>query len=130
MKQRMHSSLRLALALGLGLSTFGAVAGPAQNGRDGLWSVQLVTESGSCDPSYSAAVSIENGSVRPLSGGATVSGQVSPSGEVNLDIRKSIAQAAASGRLSEKSGSGTWRLAILGCQGRWTASKRTQTASN
>ncbi len=126
----MHTSLRLALALGLGLSTFGAGAVRSQNGRDGLWSVELVTESGSCDPSYSASVAIENGSVRPLSGGATVSGQVSPSGQVNLDIRKSIAQAAASGRLSEKSGSGTWSLAMLGCQGRWTASKRTQTASN
>ena len=127
----MHSSLRLAIALALGLSSFGAVAGPAQNGRDGLWSVQLVTDSGSCDPSYTASVSIENGSVRPLQGnGATVSGQVGPNGDVNLDIRKSIAQAAASGRKNEKSGTGTWRLAMRGCQGRWTASKRTQTASN
>jgi hypothetical protein len=126
----MRTSLRLAIALGLGLSSF--AAGPAQNGRDGLWSVRLVTEAGSCDASYSATVAIENGSVRPLSGadGATVSGQVAPNGAVNLDIRKSIAQAAASGRLSEKSGSGTWSLAMLGCQGRWTASKRVQTASN
>ena len=127
----MNISLRLAIALGLGLSSFGAVAGPAQNGRDGLWSVQLVTDSGSCDPSYTASVAIENGSVRPLQGGgATVSGQVAPNGDVNLDIRKSIAQAAAHGRLSAKSGSGTWSLAMLGCQGRWTASRRTQTASN
>ena len=128
----MRTSLRLAIALGLGLSSFAAAAGPAQNGRDGLWSVRLVTDSGSCDASYSATVAIENGSVRPLSGadGATVSGQVAPNGAVNLDIRKSIAQAAASGRLSEKSGSGTWSLAMLGCQGRWTASKRVQTASN
>ena len=126
----MRTCLRLAIALGLGLSAFGALAGPAQSGRDGFWSVQLVTDSGSCDPSYSASVAIENGSVRPLqSSGATVSGQVGPNGDVNLDIRKSIAQAAASGRLSEKSGSGTWRLSMLGCQGRWTASKRTQTAS-
>ena len=128
-KQRMHH-LRLAIALGLGLSSFAAVAGPAQTGRDGLWHVQLVTESGSCDATYTAAVAIENGSVRPLqSNGATVSGQVGPNGDVNLDIRKSLAQAAASGRLNEKSGSGTWRLAMLGCQGRWTASKRTQTAA-
>jgi hypothetical protein len=126
----MRTSLRLALAFGLGVTTLGAaVAGPAQNNRDGLWSVQLVTETGSCDRSYTAAVAVENGSVRPLSGGASVSGQVAPNGAVNLDIRKSLAQAAATGRLNEKSGAGTWHLAMLGCQGRWTASKRTQTAA-
>ena len=127
----MRTSLGLAVALGLGLSSFAAAAAPSQNGRDGLWSVQLVTEAGSCDATYTASVAVQNGSVRPLqSGGATVSGQVGPNGDVNLDIRKSLAQAAASGRLNEKSGSGTWRLAMLGCHGRWTASKRTQTASN
>lgn len=127
----MRTSLGLAVALGLGLSSFAAAAAPSQNGRDGLWSVQLVTEAGSCDATYTASVAVQNGTVRPLqSSGATVSGQVGPNGDVNLDIRKSIAQAAASGRLNEKSGSGTWRLAMLGCHGRWTASKRTQTASN
>jgi hypothetical protein len=123
----MHTSLRLALALGLGLSFAGsaAFAGPS---RDGLWSVQFVTESGSCDPSYSSSVSIENGTVRPLQAGMTVSGQIASNGQVSLDIRRSIARADATGRLSDKSGSGTWRLAMLGCEGRWTASKRTQTA--
>ncbi len=123
----MHKSLRLALAFGLGVTSLGstAFAGPS---RDGLWSVQFVTESGSCDPSYSSSVSIENGSVRPLQAGMSVSGQIAPNGQVNLDIRRSIAQADATGRLNDKSGSGTWRLAMLGCQGRWTASKRTQTA--
>ncbi len=123
----MHKSVRLALAFGLGVTSLGsaAFAGPS---RDGLWSVQFVTESGSCDPSYSSSIAIENGSVRPLQAGMSVSGQIAPNGQVSLDIRRSIAQADATGRLSDKSGSGTWRLAMLGCQGRWTASKRTQTA--
>ncbi len=94
----------------------------------------MVTEAGSCDASYSYSVAVTNGQVRHLaaSGDAptVINGQIGTDGGVNLDIRRSIAQASANGRLSEKSGSGTWRLALLGCQGRWTAMKRTQTAAN
>jgi hypothetical protein len=60
----------------------------------------------------------------------TVSGRIGADGDVNLDIRRSIAQVDALGRLSEKSGSGTWRLGMLGCTGRWTAQKRMQTVQN
>lgn len=127
----MRLSLRLAAVAGLVLTTATAFAAAPSERRDGLWNVQLVTDTGTCDRSYNYMVSVENGSVRPLQGAnASVSGQVGPNGDVNLAIRRSLAQANASGRLSERSGSGTWQLAMLGCQGRWTAMKRTQTVSN
>ena len=116
----MHKFIHFALALGFASLGSTAFAAPS---RDGLWSVQFVTESGSCAASYNSSVAIENGSVRPLEAGMSVSGQVAPNGQVSLLIRRSIAQADATGRLSAKSGSGTWRLALLGCQGRWTAAK-------
>jgi len=132
-----------AMALGLGLTmTGGAIAASSAQvssaqvssaqvssaKHDGIWHVQLATDSGTCDASASYSIAVENGSVRyipgPGSSPATVSGRIGPDGTVDLDIRRSIAKADASGRLRGKSGSGTWQLAMLGCSGRWTAQKR------
>ena len=112
----------------------GALAAPAQKPHDGTWSVRMVTDSGVCDASYNYRIAIEDGAVRyiqePGDSPTTVNGRVGSDGRVNLDIRRSIAKVDAAGRLDEKAGSGTWRLGILGCSGRWTAQKRTQTVSN
>lgn len=129
----MRLALLSAVAFGFSVSLLGgASAAPAS--RDGTWSVRMVTEAGSCDASYSYSVAVTNGQVRHLQAAGeaptVVNGQIGPDGDVNLAIRRSIAQASANGRLSEKAGSGTWRLNMLGCQGRWTALKRSQTASN
>jgi hypothetical protein len=90
---------------------------------DGTWNVRLVTEAGTCDSSYSQTVAIENGRVRPVAGATSISGGVGTDGSVALTIAKSIATADARGRLTSKSGSGSWNLAMLGCTGRWTASR-------
>ena len=94
----------------------------------------MVTDSGICDRSYEYAIAIQNGNVRyvsaPGDSPTTVSGRIGPDGNVNLDIQRSVARVDAFGRLGEKSGSGTWRLGMLGCSGRWTASKRTRTVQN
>jgi hypothetical protein len=109
-----------------------ALAGP-QKGFDGTWSVRMVTEAGSCDAAYNYAISVQDGAVRylppPGEAPATVSGGIGSDGTVRLGIHRSLARADASGQLSDKSGSGTWRLALLGCSGRWTAQKRVQTAA-
>ena len=87
----------------------------------------MVTDAGVCDTSYNYLIAVENGGVRyiPQDSDAppTVSGHVSPSGAVTLDIRKGIARVAASGSLNGQAGSGSWKLGIL-CSGRWTAQKR------
>ena len=69
-------------------------------------------------PSRGRFVSLESADAPP-----SVSGHVSPSGAVNLDIRKGIARVAASGSLNGQAGSGNWKLGVL-CSGRWTALKR------
>jgi hypothetical protein len=119
---------RTAVALGLSMTVIGAaIAAPAAK-HDGTWSVQMVTDSGICDASYNYSITIDNGNVRyipaPGDSPTTVSGQIAPNGAVDLDIRRSIAKVDANGRLSGKSGSGTWQLGMLGCSGRWTAQKR------
>lgn len=102
--------------------------------HDGTWSVRMVTDQGLCDASYSYAIAVDDGGVRYIpkagDGPATVSGRIGADGAVALDIRRSLARVDASGRLAGGSGAGTWRLAMLGCSGRWTAQKRTTTVSN
>ena len=119
----------LAFAAGL-IGSNGAIAASAKpDGFNGTWSVQLVTDEGSCDRSYSYAVAVENGRVRPAGDASTtVSGQVGANGAVSLDIRRGIARADASGRLQANAGSGTWRVSMVGCSGRWTAQRRSVTA--
>lgn len=121
-----------ALVLGLGaILTGGAMAAPGER-HDGTWSVQMVTDSGLCDRTYSYAIAIDDGNVRylqaPGDSPTTVSGRIGRDGSVDLDIKRSIAKVDASGRLNGKSGSGTWTLSMLGCSGRWNAQKRSGNA--
>jgi hypothetical protein len=121
---KKHHVVALALSAGISVPGASVAASAKPASYDGTWNVRLVTESGTCDSSYSETVAIENGRVRPLSAGATaISGGVGSNGSVALTISRSIARADASGRLNTKSGSGNWKLAMLGCTGRWTASR-------
>jgi len=122
----------LAAAIGLGTILIGSAGAAPASRHDGTWSVRMVTDSGTCDSSDTYSIAVENGSVRyipaPGSSPAVVSGRIGPDGTVDLDIRRSIAKADASGRLNGKAGSGTWQLAMLGCSGRWTAQKHSNNA--
>ncbi|MDP4024530.1 hypothetical protein Q8W71_18050 [Methylobacterium sp. NEAU 140] len=112
-----------ALALVAGLSlTAACPAAAAPDAHNGTWSVELVTESGMCNARYSYAVAIREGQVRAVSatGGARVSGRVSPDGTVGLTVSNGMASGSGSGRLTGGSGSGTWAVSSL-CAGRWTA---------
>ena len=98
-------------------------AGGEPTGFNGTWSVQLVTDSGICG-SRSQAIAVENGRVHPIgNSAATVTGQISASGGVNLNIHHSLVTADASGQLQANSGSGTWRASTIGCSGHWTAQR-------
>jgi hypothetical protein len=107
-----------------------AFAEPAD--YNGTWSVQLVTEAGSCDRSANYTIAVEDGRVRYLPSGnqarVSVSGRVGPSGTVTIGVHQGLGSADASGRLRAGSGSGTWKVAMLGCTGRWTAQRRATTA--
>jgi hypothetical protein len=123
-----------AMALSAGViysAGAGATPGTSAN-HDGVWSVRMVTDSGLCDRSYGYTIAIQDGNVRyipaPGDSPTTVSGKVGPDGNVDLDFRRSIARADAFGRLQASSGTGTWKLNMLGCSGRWTAQRRSATA--
>ena len=99
-----------------------AAAAPAsaQTPYDGLWSVTVVTKSGSCEPSTRSTLTVADGKVSAA--GADVSGSIGREGLV----RVSIHGAYANGQLSGNSGSGKWNGASAGvpCSGRWEASRQ------
>ncbi|MFH6781051.1 MULTISPECIES: hypothetical protein [Methylobacterium] len=121
-----------AVAAGICL---GAVAAPAiartsakaPDRFDGTWSVEVITESGSCDRAYRYGVIIQNGQARYAGGGDfTVSGRVQPSGAVRATISRGDAAAQVVGRLgTEGGGNGTWTTSgSTSCKGRWNAERR------
>ena len=113
----------------------GAAPAPVAAGEpgafNGVWAVELTTESGLCDARYSTAIAIRDGQVRTASAkeaGARVTGQVGPDGTVGLSVSNGAASGAASGRLQAAGGAGTWKVSAL-CSGRWTARRNsTRTA--
>jgi hypothetical protein len=90
------------------------------NSYDGLWTVTVVTKSGTCQPTTSSTLVVTDGNVS--AGGAAVSGKVGREGLV----RVSINGAYANGQLNGKTGSGKWNGASAGvpCSGRWEASRQ------
>jgi hypothetical protein len=92
----------------------------AETPYDGLWSVTVVTKTGSCEATAHYPLTITNG--RVSAPGADVSGTIGREGLV----RVSLGGAYANGQLSGKSGSGKWNGASGGipCSGRWEASRQ------
>jgi hypothetical protein len=99
----------------------------AQTSFDGSWSVLIVTDYGSCDRAYRYGVQISNGRVSYQGGsGVDIFGQVSPRGQVSVQVRQGDQQATGTGRLSEASGGGRWSGASSNqrCGGHWVAERR------
>ena len=92
----------------------------AQTPYDGLWSVTVVTKSGTCEPQTRSTLTITDGKVSAA--GADVTGSIGREGFVKV----SIGGAYANGQLSGNSGSGKWNGASAGipCSGRWEASRQ------
>jgi hypothetical protein len=116
-----------ALAVSTGLILSDSALAEADK-FDGTWSVQLVAEAGLCGSSAGQTLTVQEGRVRAGGSGVSVSGQIGPSGSVSLVLQKGPAEGSASGKLSGAAGSGTWKVARLGCSGSWTAQRRTLTA--
>jgi type 1 fimbria pilin len=104
------------------IAAAGLAAAPAmaQTPYDGLWSVTIVTKTGSCEPSARSTLTVADGKVS--AGGADVSGSIGREGIV----RVSIGGAYANGHLSGNAGSGKWNGASAGipCSGHWEASRQ------
>ena len=102
------------------LAAAATVPALAQTPYDGLWSVTIVTSSGSCEPTASSTLTVSDG--RISGAGANVSGSIGNGGLVKVSING----AYANGQLSGNAGSGKWNGASAGipCSGRWEASRQ------
>jgi len=88
---------------------------------DGSWSVRIITQHGACDSGASVPIRVSHGSIASDLSVVKVSGQVASSGALNVNVGDGLKHASGVGRLSETSGSGTWRGGP--CSGIWTAQK-------
>ena len=109
------------VCMSLMLSPGSVMTGP--NNFDGDWKVQLVTSTGSCGRNHVYSVAVREGLIQGAASGGSMTGKVGQNGAVVLTIQHSLATANGSGRLGANSGSGSWRVDMLGCSGRWTAAR-------
>jgi hypothetical protein len=117
---------RAALAL-IAISFAGALGAAAPAAAtpnyDGLWSVVIMTEKGTCDRSYRYPVRISNGAVQNDGPSLiNVSGKVGGNGAVTVLVSAGDKSASGTGKLSGKAGGGQWSGA--GCGGHWEAERR------
>jgi hypothetical protein len=107
---------------------FAAIIGVASQAMsapsyDGLWSVVIVTESGTCDRAYRYPIRISNGTLLNAGDEAfNISGKVSANGSVNVKVSHGEKHAIGSGRLSGNAGVGSWKGGD--CAGTWEAERR------
>jgi type 1 fimbria pilin len=103
-----------------GVAILAAAPASAQTPYDGLWSVTIVTRTGSCEPQARSTLTVADGKVSAA--GADVTGSIGREGVV----RVSINGAYANGHLSGNAGSGKWNGASAGipCSGHWEASRQ------
>jgi hypothetical protein len=125
-KSQYRNGTRAALAL-IAISFAGALSAAAPAAAtpnyDGLWSVVIMTEKGSCDRSYRYPVRISNGAVQNDGPSLiNVSGKVGGNGAVTVLVSGGDKSATGTGKLTGKVGSGQWSGA--GCGGHWEAERR------
>ena len=124
-----HASRRRALCFGVTTLALAAGSGAlstpghAANVYDGYWNVSIVTQAGSCDPTYSVAVQVADGRLNGANG--ALIGFVSANGAVSVQMGGGERRGTASGRLKGTTGSGRWSGTAAGasCRGRWTATR-------
>src|ERR1700687_3301446 len=117
---RIHRIGTVFVASALSAAALAAAPAMAQTPYDGLWSVTVVTKSGTCEPQTRSTLTITDGKVSAA--GADVTGSIGREGLV----RVAIGGAYANGQLSGNAGSGKWNGASAGipCSGRWEASRQ------
>ena len=126
----LTASLRikvLATVLSTLLAASSASTAFARSIYDGDWSVLIITQSGSCDPTYRYGVLINDGVVvydgtAPI----TLQGRVTPKGVVRVILQAGSQWADGSGRLTRNRGAGVWKgqgTTTL-CAGVWQAERR------
>jgi hypothetical protein len=101
-------------------------AASARTVYDGVWSVVVAAETGTCSGAYRYAVAIVNGNVRhvdPYDQSFDIYGRVGSGGRVSVSVSRGDLSAHGVGRLSRIAGGGIWR-SPNGCAGHWQATRR------
>jgi hypothetical protein len=91
---------------------------------DGSWDLLFVTQRGTCDQNYNFTVNINDGLVTHPNL-VRFKGYVAPSGAVRASVSVQDKYASGTGKLSDKTGHGTWRgySGTTRCSGYWTAQR-------
>jgi len=109
----------LGVAAVLGAST---PAGSSP-GFDGVWSVVIITDKGTCDRAYRYPIRIHNGALLAEgSSPATINGKVASNGQITVTVSAGNKSATGSGKLSGTTGTGSWKGGE--CSGTWEAERR------
>lgn len=109
------------------LTIIAAAPALAQSRYDGLWSVLIITEKGTCDRGYRYPLRIARGRVNhadPASSSFTIRGNVASGGAIRVSVSRGQQSANGTGRLSRSAGAGRWRTTSGQCSGIWTAERR------
>lgn len=104
-----------------------ATSAKAQAAHDGLWSVLIITDRGTCDRGYRYAVRIKGGAVAhadPANSSFRIRGRVAGNGAIRVSVARGDQSANGSGRIGRNSGAGRWKSAKGECSGTWQAERR------
>ena len=118
-----HFRIAAAVAALAGLALLAPGQARAAMPFDGNWTVSIMTQSGSCDRSYTFPVSIVDGRFDGANG--ALLGTVNAKGGVNVMLGGGDRRGTANGRLTANGGSGRWSGNATGatCSGSWTAKR-------
>jgi hypothetical protein len=116
-----HFRFAAAAAALAGLAMLASGQARAAMPFDGNWTVSIMTQSGSCDRTYTFPVSITDGRFDGANG--ALLGTVNPKGGVSVMLGGGDRRGTANGRLTGNAGSGRWSGNATGatCSGSWTA---------
>jgi len=98
----------------------------ARSPFDGVWSVLIVTDSGTCDRAYRYALRITNGRIGYDDPSFNVGGRVDARGRAFVSVSAGGRRASGAGQLYDDHGEGQWtgRSATSACSGHWEAERR------
>ena len=121
----VHTSISVSFGLALLALVHANAPAQARTPFDGLWSVSLSVEQGSCR-AREIELFIRNGEVSHAgdSGFFTAEGRVGERGRIEVSIGAFGMTANADGQLSDRQGKGSWQFSERGCSGLWAAERR------
>jgi len=111
------------LALAMAFASAATASAYASAPFDGTWSVQLTTQKGRCDPTYSWSVAVTDGRIDNDGMFLQAAGSIDHHGRVRLQVTHGADVLAATGAARGRYASGAWRSPTMRCSGAWRAAR-------